>query len=152
MWICCFINLQMPMVTLFNLCLFEIWKVFFRRGEIKVGNIRNLLTQGWCHKTLRCLGAPTVWGRPTNLCRVLASSLKVVEVSIIRVHDVDFAAENETNESSNASAAESAGVYVWGTGWRRPYSISQQQQRHTIKAWTAPSCFACIVPCKSRHL
>jgi len=40
---------------------------------------------------------------------VLASSLKVVEVSIIRVHDVDFAAENETNESSNASAAESAG-------------------------------------------
>ena len=47
---------------------------------------------------------------------MLASSLKVVEVSIIRVHDVDFAAENETNESSNASAAESAGVYVWGTG------------------------------------
>ena len=41
---------------------------------------------------------------------MLASSLKVVEVSIIRVHDVDFAAENETNESSHdASAAESAG-------------------------------------------
>jgi len=41
---------------------------------------------------------------------VLASSLKVVEVSIIRVHDVDFAAENETNESNHdASAAESAG-------------------------------------------
>jgi len=33
-----------------------------------------------------------------------------VEVRIIRAHDVDFAAENETNESNHdASAAESAG-------------------------------------------
>jgi hypothetical protein len=36
---------------------------------------------------------------------VLASSWKVVEVRN-HSHDVDFAAENETNESNNASAED----------------------------------------------
>ena len=45
-----------------------------------------------------------------GVCLLVASSRKLVEVRIIRAHDVDFAAENETNESNHdASAAESAG-------------------------------------------